>query len=113
MLYFDRNLVEQRSVPLFLPILAPPSFKSNRESWEALLSNQKAVSISHDTPSPNYSEMANSYYNIGFVYFKMGKYSNVRPFYERALHIAQSSFPSHHFLLRHYREKLNSLKEQL
>jgi tetratricopeptide (TPR) repeat protein len=83
------------------------------EYKKALLSHEKAVSISHDTPSPNYSEMANAYYNIGFVYFKMGQYSNARPFYERALHIVQSSFPSHHFLLRHYHEKLNSLKEQL
>jgi Tfp pilus assembly protein PilF len=74
---------------------------------------KKAVTISHDALSPNYSEMANSYYSIGFVHFKMGKYSNALSFYERALHIAQSSFPANHPLIRQYCEKLNSLKEKL
>jgi tetratricopeptide (TPR) repeat protein len=51
-----------------------------------------------------------SYNNIGNVYFMMNDYSKARPFYERAVDIAQQSLPSNHPHLQYWKENLDRVK---
>lgn len=71
--------------------------KSNRgQSKDAITFYQKSLEMFNNTSLSNYSHLADSYSNMGNLYYQMGEYMKAYLSYKQAFEIKQQEVPSNH-----------------
>ncbi len=79
----------------------------------ALSFHEKALEIFQKTLPTNHPDFAQSYNNIGAVYYNMGEYSKALSYQECAFDIFQCSLPPNHSHLQIVRHSIEILKRKL
>ncbi|CAF4555589.1 unnamed protein product [Rotaria magnacalcarata] len=72
------------------------------EYSKALEYYEKSLKIREISLPPTHPDLAQSYNNIGGVYYNMGEYSKALPLLEKTLDIFRKSLPSTHPHIENY-----------